>query len=128
MVIEMDCLFCKIIKGDIPSKTLFEDEMVKVIMDVNPKANGHILILPKNHYTDFTEMDNVTLSHINDVAKKMKEYLYEALNPDGLTLVVNYGLPQVVKHYHLHIVPAYKNKQVIKDVNEVFEQIKKVIN
>lgn len=118
-----DCLFCKINKGDIPSKTLYEDDIVKVIMDINPNANGHILILPKKHITDFTEMDNETISHIHDIAKLMKEKLYKGLNPDGLVLVNNYGLPQAIKHYHLHLIPAYKVKQDIKPVEEIYNQI-----
>jgi diadenosine tetraphosphate (Ap4A) HIT family hydrolase len=96
-------------------------------MDVNPKTNGHLLILPKKHFTDFEEMDAETLSHMHEVAKKMKKVLYDSINPDGLTFAVNYGLPQAVKHYHLHILPAYKNKQEIKDVDEVYNQIKNSI-
>ena len=52
----MDCLFCKITSGEIPSKTIYENEHVKAIMDINPTSNGHILIIPKKHVTDFTEM------------------------------------------------------------------------
>src|SRR5574344_2792845 len=99
----MDCLFCKIIENEIPSKTIYEAEQVKVIMDVNPTSNGHTLIIPKKHIVDFEEMDNETLSYINDTAKKVKKILYKALNPDGLVLLVNYGLPQEIKHYHLHL-------------------------
>ena len=60
MVKKMDCLFCKIIEGSIPSRTLYEDDIVKVIMDVNPNANGHVLVLPKKHITDFEELDGKT--------------------------------------------------------------------
>ena len=116
----MDCLFCKIIKGEIPSKTLYENDYVKVIMDINPNSNGHVLVIPKEHYTDFMEMDNTTLGHINDAAKYIKEIQYKALNPDGLLLHVNYGMTQIVKHYHLHLIPVYKEKQEIKNVDEVY--------
>ena len=108
----MDCLFCKITSGEIPSKTIYENEHVKAIMDINPTSN------------DFTEMDNVTLGHINDAAKIVKEKLYNALNPDGLVLVVNYGLTQEVKHYHLHLIPAYKKHQDLIDVEEIYNKIK----
>ena len=120
----MDCIFCKIIKGDIPSYTIYEDDIVKVFLDVNPMSPGHMLIIPKKHVTDFTEMDNVTLGHINDAAKIIKEKLYNALNPDGLVLVVNYGLTQEVKHYHLHLIPAYKKHQDLIDVEEIYNKIK----
>jgi len=111
-------------KGEIPSRTLFEDDIVKVIMDANPNANGHVLIIPKKHITDFTEMDNDTLAHINDVAKIIQPKLYTALNPDGLVLVVNYGLLQKVKHYHLHLIPTYHTgDKTIRDLDEVYNQI-----
>lgn len=119
----MDCLFCKIMNGEIPSKTLFEDDIVKVIMDINPNSNGHMLVIPKKHITDFEEMDNETLGHINEVAKMMKKKIYDALNPDGLLLHVNYGLAQVVKHYHLHLIPIYKEKQDIIDVDLVYNKL-----
>ncbi len=121
---KMDCLFCNIIKGEVPSRTLYEDEIVKVIMDAYPNANGHTLILPKKHFTDFTEMDNETLSHINDIAKMMKERLYNTLNPDGLVLIVNYGKPQMIKHYHLHLIPTYHDQDnTIKDLDETYNKI-----
>lgn len=119
----MDCLFCNIIAGKIPSKTIYEDQICKVIMDVNPNANGHILILPKKHITDFEEMDTETLSHIHEVAKEIKKMQYDALNPDGLVMVVNYGIAQQIKHYHLHLIPVYKNKQQIVSVDDTYSKI-----
>lgn len=56
--------------NEIPSYTIYEDEVVKVFLDVNPDANGHMLIVPKRHITDFLEMDDATLIHIHEVAKK----------------------------------------------------------
>ena len=85
----MDCLFCKITSGEIPSKTIYENEHVKAIMDINPTSNGHILIIPKKHVTDFTEMDNVTLGHINDAAKIVKEKLYNALKYEQPEIMVD---------------------------------------
>ena len=126
MVKKMDCLFCKIIEGSIPSRTLYEDDIVKVIMDVNPNANGHVLVLPKKHITDFEELDGETIAHIHGVAKDMKKLLYKALNPDGLVLVNNYGITQVIKHYHLHLIPVYKKKQEKIDRNVIYEKIMNV--
>lgn len=123
----MDCLFCKIIENEIPSKTIYEDDQVKVIMDVNPTSNGHTLIIPKKHIVDFEEMDNETLSYINDTAKKVKKILYKALNPDGLVLLVNYGLPQEIKHYHLHLIPVYKDHQDLLNIDEVYSKILPII-
>ncbi|MFA6752908.1 MAG: HIT domain-containing protein, partial [Bacilli bacterium] len=101
----MNCIFCKINNGEIPSQILYEDDVVKVIMDANPTSNGHILIIPVKHYNDFLNIDDNTLIHIHKIAKLMKKYLFESLNPDGLALINNYGINQLIKHYHLHLIP-----------------------
>lgn len=119
----MNCVFCKIINGDIPSYTIYEDDIVKVFLDINPDSNGHMLIIPKEHILDLDEIDIDTLSHIMAVAKKMKKLLEEKLNIDGLTLIQNNGYVQDVKHYHLHLKPYYKNKQAKKDPKEIFETL-----
>ena len=103
-----DCIFCKIIKEDIPSKTVFEDDIVKVFLDVNPNTEGHMLVVPKKHIADFTEMDDETLTHIHHVIKDMKELIYDKLGAIGLKIVNNYGCEQLVKHYHVHLIPVYK--------------------
>jgi len=124
----MDCLFCKIIEGDIDSLTLYEDNAVKVIMDIKPNSNGHILIIPNRHIEDFMEIDATTVSHVYKVAKELKEYLYAALKPDGLILRVNYGNVQEIKHFHLHVIPVYEKEQPIYDVDAVYDKISKQIN
>lgn len=116
----MNCIFCKIANNEAKSNKLYEDEKIIIFMDLNPDSNGHMLVVPKKHITDFTEMDNDTLSAINDGAKKMHKLIMDKLNPEGIRLVVNYGFIQVVKHYHLHLIPVYKEKQPIKDINEIY--------
>ena len=103
-----DCIFCKIIKEDVPSKTVFEDDVVKIFLDVNPNTEGHMLVVPKKHITDFIEMDDETLTHIHHVIKDMKELIYDKLGAIGLKIVNNYGCEQLVKHYHVHLIPVYK--------------------
>lgn len=120
----MDCIFCKIIKGEIPSYTIYEDEVVKVFLDVDPKENGHTLIIPKKHYQDLDDIDLATLNHIYEIAKKVKKLLEEKLDINGVTLVQNNGLSQEVKHYHLHLIPNYKEKQELINVEEVYKKIK----
>ena len=119
-----ECIFCKIINGEIPSKKIYEDNDLIVILDVNPLSNGHMLIIPKKHYTDFTELDNDTLLKINNIAKKMKDLIYEKLNADGIKLVNNYGIEQVVKHYHLHIIPCYENINELTDIESIYKILK----
>ena len=117
----MDCIFCKIINGEIPSCTVYEDEIVKVFLDIHPEANGHMLIIPKKHILNLDDMDLDTLNHIMEVAKKMKKLLEERLHIDGLTLIQNNGAVQEVKHYHLHLKPYYINKQAKKDYKDIYE-------
>ena len=119
----MDCLFCKIINGDIPSYTIYEDEIVKVFLDINPDSNGHMLIIPKKHYTDLVDIPNDELVHIMDTGRKMKKLLEERLNIDGLTLIQNNGLVQEIKHFHLHLKPYYKENNIV-DVKEIYEKLK----
>lgn len=121
----MDCLFCKIIKGEIPSYTVYEDDMVKCFMDVNPDSNGHMLIVPKKHIYDLNDMDSTTWTHILEVAKDMRKLIEEKLNPDGLTLIQNNGDVQIIKHFHLHLKPFYKEENPIKSVEEIYEILKK---
>lgn len=116
-------IFCKIINAEIPSKTIYEDEIVKVIMDVNPRSNGHSLIIPKKHYQDLYDIDEDILSHILIVAKKISTLLVEKLNCDGITLEENNGISQEVKHFHLHVIPKYKEKTELLDVQEIYDKL-----
>lgn len=127
-----NCIFCKIIKGEIPSMTIYEDDVVKVFLDINPTTNGDTLIVPKKHIENMLDLDDKTLSHIHKISKEIYNVLKEKLNIDGLTLVQNNFYGQEIKHYHVHLIPRYKNddvkqlsnKEILKDVKEVFNQIK----
>lgn len=118
------CIFCKIIDGEIPSYTIYEDDVVKVFLDVNPKSNGHTLIIPKNHTLDIDSIDSSTLSHIFDISKIIKKRLEERLGITGLTYIQNNGDVQEVKHYHLHLIPSYKDYEKLISVEEVFKKLK----
>ena len=112
-------IFCKIINGEIPSNTIYEDDKVKVILDVNPKSNGHSLIIPKKHYTDIYGVDNDFLIHMWDVARDISKKIEKKLHSNGSTFEINYGIAQEVKHLHLHIIPRYKYED-IADVEEIY--------
>ena len=118
-----DCLFCKIVSGDIPSYKIYEDEVVIAFLDINPDSNGHTLIIPKKHYLDMNDIPLDTLTHIFKVAKELKNKLDKKLNTEGLTFIQNNGDIQEVKHFHLHLKPYYKNND-IKSVQEVYEILK----
>lgn len=107
----MDCIFCKIVNKEMEATVLYEDDLVMVIMDAFPNVDGHSLIIPKKHYTDFKEIPDELILHINKIAQKYTDVLMTKLNKKSLTLLVNYGDAQKVKHYHLHLLPdAIENK------------------
>lgn len=119
-----NCIFCKILNGEIPSKRLYEDDKVIVIMDVNPKVDGHSLVIPKEHVTDFKEASNELISHMFDVARVMTDKLMTKLDAKAITLGINYGDSQVVKHLHLHLLPNFEIKEVSMSVDEVYDILK----
>lgn len=121
----MNCIFCKIINGEIPCYKLYEDDFVLCFLDINPESNGHTLIIPKNHYKDLNDIDEEVLNHIMKISKKIKKLLEDKLNIDGLTLVQNNGDIQEVKHYHLHLKPYYKNKQEKINIEEIYNILTK---
>ncbi len=119
----MDCLFCKIINGEIPSYKVYEDDLVYAFLDINPAKNGHTLIVPKKHYTDYLELDMEIIDHILEVTKKISKEICEKLDAKGVTFAWNYGDKQVIKHFHLHIMPNDEGKEKLP-VEEVYDKIK----
>lgn len=119
----MDCLFCKIIKGEVASYKLYEDDLVMVIMDAYPNVDGHTLIIPKEHYDTFKDIPNDLLNHINEISKKYTDILMDKLNAKELTVLVNYGTAQKIKHYHMHLLPNFGSRAE-KDVQEIFDLIR----
>ena len=114
-----DCIFCKIINDELPSKTIYEDDLIKVIMNIDPATNGHLLVLPKNHF-----------ENILDTPEEIP-LLKEKLNCKGLTIAENNFLGQEIKHFHIHLVPRYDNdlvkfnynKDQVDDLDEVFSKL-----
>ncbi len=106
-----NCIFCKIAAGEIPSNTIYEDDSFRVILDLGPATKGHALVLPKNHYADLFEIPEDVLAGAAKVAKKVAGTMKEKLSCDGLNLVQNNGeaAGQTVMHFHLHIIPRYKD-------------------
>ncbi len=104
-----DCIFCKITNGEIPSKTLYEDESFRVILDLGPAAKGHALIIPKEHAANIYELPDETASKVLVLAKKMAIKMTEKLKCDGFNLLQNNGevAGQTVNHFHVHLIPRY---------------------
>ncbi len=123
----MDCLFCKIIHNEIGSSVIYEDEKVKVFLDINPTTNGDTLIVPKEHYKDMRDIPDELLVHIQKVIKDLYPKYQEKLHCDGLTICHNTDYGQEIKHFHVHFIPRYKddqvkhlsNKEILKDLEEI---------
>lgn len=132
-----DCLFCKIINGDIPSTKVYEDDHVYAFMDIMPVAKGHTLIIPKQHCQDLFEMPEEVAGNLYKAAPKVANAIKAAFNPVGLNTINNNGAAagQTVFHFHLHLIPRYNEEEGLNvqweskkvDISEVIahgEQIK----
>ena len=128
-----DCIFCKIIKKELPSKTIYEDEKIIIIMNINPSTNGHLLIIPKEHLVNLMDTPNDIITHsLTIVREKIYPLLKERLNCEGLTIAQNNELGQEIKHYHIHLTPRYQNdglefvydKSQLSDLDEIYEKLK----
>lgn len=106
-----ECIFCKIVAGEIPSNTIYEDEEFKVILDLAPAAKGHALILPKEHYADIYEIDEEVAGKAMRLAKKLATHMTQVLGCDGFNILQNNRevAGQTVFHFHMHLIPRYKD-------------------
>lgn len=111
---KMDCIFCKIANGEIPSATLYEDEDFRVMLDIGPASFGHTLILPKKHYANIYELPEELAAKVFVLAKKTANALKTALDLEGLNVVQNNGslAGQTVFHFHMHLIPRYQGDEV----------------
>lgn len=111
-----DCLFCKIVAGEIPSIKVYEDEHVLAFMDIMPLTKGHTLLIPKTHCQDLFEMPEDVAANLYKVAPKIANALKTSFNPVGMNTVNNNGAAagQSVFHYHLHFIPRYDETDGLK--------------
>ena len=109
-----DCVFCKIVNGDIPSNTIYENSEFKVIMDISPATKGHVLVLPKEHFKDIYDIDAETAGKLFQLAAVVARALKEVLHCDGLNIIQNNGeiAGQTVFHFHMHLIPRYEGDDV----------------
>ena len=109
-----NCIFCKILAGEIPSTAVYEDDDFKAILDVNPAARGHVIILPKNHAANIYELPDEDASKIMVVAKKIATAIEKAYHCDGVNILQNNGeaAGQTVFHLHVNVIPRFKGDTV----------------
>ncbi|MCE9585387.1 HIT family protein [Candidatus Nomurabacteria bacterium] len=106
-----ECIFCKIIKGQIPSTKIYEDDKTLAFLDIAPVNIGHALIIPKEHYANIYETPEDTMSDIIKVAKKISLAVKEAVKAEGVNITMNnnHAAGQVIFHSHIHVIPRFSN-------------------
>ncbi|MCK4927469.1 MAG: HIT family protein [Candidatus Aenigmarchaeota archaeon] len=106
----MDCIFCKIIKGDIPAKIVYEDDFAIAFLDISPCAEGHTVVIPKQHFEKFTDMEEVDAGNLFASVQKVAKAVEKALNIQASNIGLNNGRAagQEVPHVHVHIIPRYE--------------------
>lgn len=111
----MDCIFCKIANGDIPSTTIYEDSDFRVITDINPVNLGHCLILPKTHAGNIYELNEELTGKAFTLAKKIAAAVQKATGCSGVNILQNNGeaAGQTVFHFHVHIIPRFKDDDMV---------------
>lgn len=135
----MECIFCAIVEGKIPSAKVYEDEHVFAFMDIAPANPGHLLIIPKQHYRNIFDMPAEVGSKIMEAAVPLAAALRKALNPDGLNLFQSNEAAgfQTVFHFHLHLIPRWEGDPLrlpwkpsegdIAEINNIATKIQKAL-
>jgi histidine triad (HIT) family protein len=120
---KQQCIFCQLISGKVPSKKVYEDDKCIVILDINPTAKGHMLIIPKEHYAIMPQISEEEIKHFFKIAKKMSQLLLKALKVSGTSIFVANGLVagQKAQHFMIHVIPR-------KDGDGIFNVEEKLIN
>lgn len=110
-----NCVFCKIIDGQIPSTTVYEDEDFKAILDISPANKGHVIVLVKEHVENVFELRDELATKLMPVVAKVSRAVKKTMNCDGINVLQNNGVAagQTVFHLHVHIIPRYDGDQEI---------------
>lgn len=106
----MDCLFCKIIKKEIPSSIIFEDDYTLAFLDIAPVNKGHVLVVPKLHSDDFLSTEDEVMDKLFKTVKRVSEAVVKATGAHGVNISINNGAAagQVIFHLHVHIIPRFE--------------------
>ncbi len=104
-----DCLFCKIVAGEIPATIVAQDERTVTFMDINPATRGHVLVIPREHARDVHEIAPKDLAAVAVSAQRIAARAVQALGADGVNLIQSSGPAawQTVFHFHMHVIPRY---------------------
>jgi histidine triad (HIT) family protein len=131
-----DCIFCKIVRGELPSKKIYEDDDILAFLDINPANKGHVLVTSKEHYEDIFSVDEELLKKMIIVVKLLAERIKSKTGCDGVNVMQNNGKQagQLVNHIHFHIIPRFHGDKVLityqrlqlteEELNEIQNQLK----
>ena len=130
-----NCIFCRIVRGEVPSYKVYEDEYTLVFMDIAKDVDGHILAVPKAHVANILDCDTDTLSHLMESVKKVSMHLTQSCGYDGVNLLNASGTAagQSVGHFHIHIIPRKDGDYIDAwphfdgaehEIEEIYERIK----
>ena len=121
----VDCIFCKIINGDIPSYKIYEDEEVLAFLDINPVALGHTLVIPKEHYETVFDAQEESFGKLSAKVAKVAKKINNALDCDGINILQNNGKAsgQVIFHVHFHLIPRKEDDGVLTFPNVIGEKV-----
>jgi histidine triad (HIT) family protein len=127
------CVFCEIIKGNIPSRKVYEDENFLAILDISQTTRGHTLVMPKKHYDNFLEMPAAEFEALMSKTQLIAKQVIASLNAKGCNILINTNevAGQSVMHTHVHIIPRYDENDTICisfsensfDLDEVLKEI-----
>lgn len=111
---EDNCIFCRIVRGEIPAVRVHEDEQTLAFMDINPASDGHTLVVSKEHFENILEINTSALTAVTLATQRMARAIYRALEPDGVRIGQFNGTAagQTVFHYHVHLVPMRRGQRV----------------
>lgn len=109
------CVFCKIINGEIPSFKVYENDYVMCFLDINASTDGHTLIVPKKHFDNIFDLDDIYALEIMKAVKHVSCLLKEKLGVKAVNVINNSGelAGQTVMHFHIHVIPRYENDGIV---------------
>jgi histidine triad (HIT) family protein len=106
-----DCIFCKVLAGEIPSERIYEDDHTIAVMDINPWTRGHAVVIPRKHAANLFEIEDEELEHVAVAAKRVATAMNDRLECDGVNLLQSNGAAawQTIFHLHMHVIPRYED-------------------
>jgi len=132
----MGCIFCNIVNKDIETKIVYEDDVAIGVLDIHPRAPGHVVLFPKNHVHSILDLQREQIGSFFHSVQKVTSLLSEKITPEGFTIGINHGevAGQEVAHLHVHIIPRWKGdgglciQSIVqniskKSLDEIYKQI-----